>query len=290
MNKKRSGYLFILPAMGILIAITVYPFLYNLRLSFFQWQLTKTDTIGPFVGLDNYAKVIDDPFFHNSLRVTAVFLLGSVGLETFSALLIALLLSRERKFNRIIKRILIFPFVIAPALIGYSWRFFLNPEFGVVDYLLKFFLPINKRLVWLADRYWAMGTLILVDMWQWTPFITLIFMAGLSSIPQDLIEVAETDGANKLQILRFVTLPLLLPTLAVALIIKTIFSLKEFDKVFLLTKGGPGRATELVGYYIYRTGLWLLNMGEAAAISFLLAIIVTILVTLYLKILPWGST
>lgn len=285
MSKKKTGYYLIMPALLMVMVVSVYPVMYSLRLSFYEGNLLRKGTIEPFVGLSNYVRVAGDSFFQNSLRVTGIFVSCSVGLATLLGLLIALILNKEKKFHRITKRILILPFVISPALVGFSWRFFLNPEFGIVDYLLKFFLPVDERLVWLGNKHWALASLILVDCWVWTPFITLIFSAGLASIPQELYDAVRVDGASKFQVFRFVTLPLLFPTVAVALIIKTIYAVKEFDTVFLMTRGGPGRATEVIGYYVYKAGFIFFHMGDAAAITYLVVIIMTILAALYLKML-----
>jgi multiple sugar transport system permease protein len=285
MSRKKWGYIYILPTLVLLTAVAIYPFLYNLRLSFYKWDLLKTQVPKTFVGIYNYEAVTADPYFHNSLKVTGLFVFGSVCTEVLFGLLLALLLYKETRFHRVIRKILIFPFVIAPALVGYAWRFFLNPEFGIIDYIVKLFLPIESGLFWAADRQWALVTLIAVDAWQWTPFVSLIFMAGLSSIPQETIDASKVDGATSLQIFRYITFPLLIPTLSIALIIKTIYSLKEFDKMLLLTKGGPGRVTEVIAYYIFKVGLVSFDMGKAAAVSFLLAIIMTVIITVYLKVL-----
>lgn len=282
---RMTGYGFVLPALVALSLVAVYPILYNLGLSFANWNLLRTDAPTGFAGLRNYTRVISDRHFQNSLYVTAQFVVGSVGLSVLFGLALALLLNRETPFHTFMRRILIIPFVLSPALIGYSWRFFLHPEFGIVYYLLSGIIPMEEGIYWVADARYAMMTLIMVDVWQWTPFVTLTFMAGLASIPKEMTEAAMVDGATKIQSFFFVTLPFLIPTLMITLIFRTIYSLKEFDKMLLLTKGGPGRATELVSFYIYKQALVVFNMGKSAAAAFILALIMAALLAILAKIL-----
>ncbi|MDE0306845.1 MAG: sugar ABC transporter permease [Albidovulum sp.] len=282
---RLKGYGFVFPAVVALSLIAVYPILYNVGLSFSKWNLLRTDSPTGFAGFQNYSRVITDRHFQNSLRVTLEFVVGSVGLSVILGLSLALLLNRETAFHSFMRKILIIPFVLSPALIGYSWRFFLHPEFGIVYFLISGVVPVEEGVFWIADARSAMLALILVDVWQWTPFVTLTFMAGLASIPKELSEAAMVDGATKIQNFLFVTFPLLVPTLLITLIFRTIYSLKEFDKMLLLTKGGPGRATELVSFYIYKQALVVFNMGKSAAAAFLLAIIMAALLALLVKVL-----
>lgn len=289
MKKGKIGYLLILPALIVLVAITMYPMVYTIRLSFYEWNLHRSPVPTTFVGLENYERMIHDANFQNSLKVTALFVGASVALEVLIGLLVALLLSRETKIHRFVRKILILPFLLSPALVGISWRFFLNPDFGVVDYLLRLIFRVDKSFIWLADKTWAMIFVLFADMWQWTPFIILIFSAGLASIPREIYDAAQIDGAGGWQLFRSITLPFIIPTLVVALIIKTIYSVKVFDPVVMMTRGGPGAATDLLSYHVYKVAFMFFHMGDAAAISFFLAIILTILVTLYIRFLPKGS-
>ena len=288
MSKRKTGYFLVIPAVAVLAVLSMYPFVYSLRLSFFRWNLARMPTIGPFVGLSNYARMIQSEYFQSSLGVTALFVLSTVCLELVIGLFVAMHLSKDKRLHRIVKKILILPFVISPALIGFSWRFFLNPDFGVIDHLVRSILPISKNLIWFGDATWALPTLIAVDIWQWTPLVVLIFSAGLASLPGELYDAARIDGSNRFQLFRFLTMPLLVPTVLIALIIKTLHSVKELDKVLLLTRGGPGRATELISYHLYKIGFMFFRMGDAAALSYLLVVIMIILVTLYIKMLGRG--
>ena len=290
LKKGKVGYLLILPALIVLVAITMYPMVYTIRLSFYEWNLHRSPAPTTFVGLENYERIFHDANFQNSLKVTGLFVGASVALEVLIGLLVALLLSRETKLHRAVRKILILPFVLSPALVGISWRFFLNPDFGIIDHLLRAMFPIDKTFIWLASKTWAMIFVLFADMWQWTPFVILIFSAGLASIPREVYDAAQVDGAGKWQLFRFITLPFIIPTLVVALIIKTIYSVKVFDPIVTMTRGGPGAATDLLSYHVYKVAFMFFHMGDAAAISFFLAMILTILVTFYVRLLPKGST
>jgi len=285
MWKAKQGYFLILPALLVLIPISIYPLVSTFRLSFHEWNLFKSKSMGLFVGFANYKRALIDPFFQTSALTTCIFVSLSVGIEVCLGLGISLLLNKDKIFHKFVKRILIIPFILCPALIGYSWRFFFNPEFGIMDYLFKSTALVGREVVWLGDKRWAMAVLLFTDIWQWTPFMILILSAGLSSVPRELCDAAGIDGASKIQLLRFIIIPLLIPTLGVALIIKTIYSVKMFDKVFVLTQGGPGRATEVLALYTYREGFIFFHMGYAAALAYLLVIILIVLVTLYSRIL-----
>lgn len=288
-EKEKSGYFLILPVLVVIVFITMYALVNTIRLSFYEWELYLGPKPQAFIGLENYKRMLFDSGFRNSLRVTGLFVGASVGLEILLGLLIALLLNRERKVHRFVRKILILPFVVSPALMGISWRFFLNPDFGIFDYLLKLIFHVDKRFIWLADVTWAWIAVLCADIWQYTPFVILIMSAGLASIPQEVYDAAHVDGANGWELFRFVTLPFLVPSLVVALIIKSIYSVKVFDTVVLLTGGGPGAATDLLSFHVYKVGFNFYHMGDAAARSIFLAMILSILVLLYIKFLPKGS-
>ena len=288
MWKGKNAYFLILPAMLIIIAVSIYPLIYTLRISFYEWSFFRSKVAGPFVGLANYYRTLLDPRFQNSVRLTAIFAFFSVLVEVCLGLGIALLLSKNRSYHRFVRKILIIPFIICPALIAYSWRFYFNVEFGIMDYLIKLTGLVNPRTVVLGDKRWAMAAVLMTDTWQWTPFMVLILSAGLSSVPEELYDAAVVDGASKLQAFRFITYPLLIPTLGVALIIKTVYSVKMFDKVFMMTQGGPGEATEVLSYHIYLEGFRFFHIGYAAAQAYLLVIVLVVLVSLYVQIINRG--
>ena len=197
MTDRGFKYLFIAPAFLLVSATVLYPLLYAIWTSFHEWRLSKSRTPTDFVWFDNYARAFfDDPAFLQSVSVTFIFIVGSVVSAITVALLIALLLSRQGKIYTITRTIIVLPFAMSPALQGTSFRFFLNQEFGIFDRLIGFVFPFAAEIDWLGDRVWAMIWLILTDTWHWAPFLSLMLIGGLLSIPRDTIEAASVDGAS----------------------------------------------------------------------------------------------
>jgi len=285
MQDRYLKFILIMPCLVILVAVTIYPTIFTLLLSFREWSLIKSPQPGAFVGIHNYARAFGDPRFLNSIKVTGIFTLASVLSSLALGLGIALLLSKETKFKRVLRTVLILPFAISPVLVGVSWRFMFNPKFGLFDYLFDVIAPPLRDVVWLGNPVLAMAALVIADIWQWTPFIALILLGGLTSIPIEAIDAAKVDGASDSQILVHVILPLLKPVIVVALLLKTMFSLKMFDQVFMLTEGGPGETTETLTFYVFRTGFTFFDMGYASALSYLLVIALIFIATVYTRFL-----
>ena len=180
--------------------------------------------------------------------------------------------------------LLILPFVMSPALIGISFRFFLNPEFGVLQHVLGLLIPALQGKVWLADRALAMAAVVAADVWHWAPYMTLVVLGGLAAIPQETQEAAQVDGASSWAVLRDITLPQLLPVLGVVVVLKTVFALKAFDTLFTLSNGGPGTATQTLAYFVYHTAFNYYDMGYAAAAAYLLTALLLVLSGFYLRL------
>ena len=286
MRDKHLKYLLILPAFLLVTATVIYPLGFAGVTSFMDWRLSRSQRPTDFVGLENYLRAfLDDDSFLNSLWVTGVFVAGSAIGAVVVGLLIALLLSRQGRWYTAVRTFLVLPFAMSPALQGSSFRFFLNPEFGIFDKTINFLLPFTESIDWLGESEWALTWLILTDMWHWSPFLSLMLIGGLLSIPKETHESARVDGASSWTIFWTVTLPLLMPVMAVALILKTIFSFKMFDYVFLLTGGGPGESTTTMTYYAFRMGFATYDMGYASAIAFSLAIILVGISFIYFRLL-----
>lgn len=286
MTDRSFKYLFIAPAFLLVSATVLYPLLYAIWTSFREWRLSKSRAPTDFVWFDNYKRAFfDDPAFLQSVGVTFIFIIGSVISAIIVALLIALLLSRQGKIYTITRTIIVLPFAMSPALQGTSFRFFLNQEFGIFDRLIGFVFPFAAEIDWLGDSTWAMIWLILTDTWHWAPFLSLMLIGGLLSIPRDTIEAASVDGASAWTRFWTVILPQLLPVLAIACVLKTIFSFKMFEYVYLLTGGGPGSSTATLTYYAYRQGFHAYDMGYASAIAFVLAILLVGVSVIYFRLL-----
>lgn len=273
------------PALLFVAAMALFPLGSALMLSFRQWKLTRSTEPGPWVGLENYTLLLtDDPDFLESMGATFVFVTGDVVATLAVALGAALLLRRVGRVNSLARVLLILPFVMSPALIGISFRFFLNPEFGIAQHVIGLLVPALQGKVWLADRTLAMVAVIASDVWHWAPYMTLVILGGLASIPAETEEAARVDGASEWAVFRDVTLPQLLPVLGIVLVLKTVFALKAFDTIFTLSSGGPGTSTQTLAYFVYHTAFNYYDMGYAAAAAWVLTALLLALSGFYLRL------
>lgn len=285
MRDRHLKYLLVVPAVLVVVVTGIWPLVYSLLLSFRTWKLSRAHEPGPFIGFENYSwALFDDPDFLNAVEVTAIFTFWSVLLSVSLALGIALLLWRGGPLRLFVRTLLILPFAMSPALVGVSWRFMFNPDFGLFQAFFATILPPLADVQWLADPTLAMAVLVMASVWGWTPFLTLVFIGGLASIPQDTVEAAQVDGASGFQTFRDIILPQLVPVIAVALVLKTIFALKTFDQVFMLTNGGPGNATQTLAHYVYFNGFKYYDMGYASAVAWLMVIPMVLLTFAYTRL------
>lgn len=273
------------PALLVVTATLLYPLVQSFWYSLHEWNLGRTSTIGPFVGIDNYRLILtDDPEFWHSVWVTLVFTVPSVVLTLGIALALALLLAGGRQLEINVRTLMVIPFAMSPALIGISWRFLLNPEYGATDAVLKGLFPPLEGVAMLAEPTFAMAALIAVDIWHWAPYFMLTFVGALASLPQDTIDAAQVDGAGPFRAFFEVLLPQLWPVLGIAILLKTIFSLKLLDQVVTMTGGGPGTATVTLPYIIYETAFRFFDLGYAAAVAYLLAAVMLVLALVYSRL------
>jgi multiple sugar transport system permease protein len=278
LTDRRPAFFFLLPAMLVLILLNIFPFIYSFLLSFHQWNLADRLATWKFVGLQNYATILfKDPFFWSAVRVTIVFIILSVAIELLLGLVIALLVAQETRGIDFVRTIIVIPMMITPVVVGLIWRFMYNTDLGMMNYLLGL-LGIQGP-VWLGDINYAMWAIIIADVWEWTPFMFLILLAALQSLPTEPIESALVDGASRLQMLRFIILPMIKPAIVIALLLRVIDSFKTFDLVYVLTMGGPGVSTQLLSLYTYKWGFKFFEMGYAAALSYVMLIAIDSVVT-----------
>lgn len=277
--KRFDKIMLVLPAALFLILFSIYPLLFSFRLIFFKWFLNKPNPPS-FVWLSNIQNVLLDARFWNSLKVTITILLIAVAIEALAGLFLSLLFRDKVYGKRIIIPLLMVPIMISPMVIGIIWRFILNPEIGIANYILK--LIGLQPLVWLGDIKYALPSIIFIDIWQWTPFMFIIFLSGMQGISSSLYEAAEVDGASELGLIRYITIPMLKPIMYIAILIRSIDSFKMFDLVYILTRGGPVNSTETTSLYIYKTGFNFFNMGKASTMSYVLLIIMTILIQFFI--------
>jgi multiple sugar transport system permease protein len=272
LNKRFDKTMLVLPAALFLILFSIYPLIFSFRLVFFKWFLNKPNPPS-FIGLSNIQNVLLDSRFWNSLKVTLIILLIAVTIETLAGLFLSLLFRDKVYGKRIIISLLMIPIMISPMVIGIIWRFILNPEIGIANYILK--MVGLQPLIWLGDIKYALSTIILIDIWQWTPFLFIIFLSGMQGISPNLYEAAEVDGASEWGLIRYITIPMLKPIMYIGILIRSIDSFKMFDLVYILTRGGPVNSTETASLYIYKTGFNFFNMGKASTMSYILLIIMT---------------
>lgn len=277
-------YVLLFPVIVFLAVFSAYPLVYSITVSLHDYDLTNP--LGKhFIGLGNYKELLFSPFsrFWESLHVAVLYTSTAVLIEFVLGLSLALLLSKELRGGSGLKTVLLLPLGVSPLLGGLIWRFMYNLEFGIITYFLKF-LSIPE-INWLGMPTSALLAVIVVDIWRWTPFMFLLFITGLVGLPREPYESAEVDGASPSQIFKYITLPLLKPVILVALLLRTIEAFVTFDPIYVLTHGGPASATEVLSMYTYLVGFKFFNTGEAAAISWLMVIIVVFVCMIYIKLL-----
>ncbi len=285
MRDRTLKYLLVLPAVVVVFATAVWPLIQSFIFSLYQGRLTRPGFPQGYIGSENYYwAIFEEPAFWNSVVVTAVYTIVTVALTVLLALGLALLLVPGGRFRGGVQTLLILPFAMSPALIGVSFRFMFNPEFGLFDAFFGLLIPPLADINWLSEPTLAFAVCVMADVWGWIPFLTLVLIGGLAAVPRDTIEAAEVDGACAWQVFRDVTLPQLTPVLAVVIILKSIFSLKTFDQVYMLTNGGPGAATQTLSHYIYFNGLKYGQIGYSASVAWLMVIPMIFLTYAYARL------
>jgi multiple sugar transport system permease protein len=276
-SDRALAYLLIAPTLAVLIALSIYPLFYSIKVSM--------QSAGGHWTLQNFARLAGDGFFLTALAHTFVYAAAALTIEFLLGLALALLLNSQMRGRGLFRAVLLVPMMLPAVVVGVVWRLMLNPNFGAINGTLKRIGLNTDALTWTASPKLAMASVIIADVWQWTPFMFLILLAGLQAIPQEPYEAASIDGSSAWQTFRHITLPLLKPAILVALLLRTMDLLRVFDQIFILTEGGPGFATETVSLYIYRTAFRFSNFGYAAAMSFVLLIITNVISAGYIRLL-----
>jgi multiple sugar transport system permease protein len=275
---RQFGWLLTAPGLGALFVVILFPLLFTLYTSVFDYTLIQP-THDEFVGLGHYQGALDNAEFGQALWVTLRFVAAVVILEFLLGFAVALMLNTVERGKDAYYLILLFPLLMNPVVVGLIWRMLLHPVLGIVNYLLSV-MGIGA-VDWLGDPQNAFWTIVLVDIWHQVSFMVILLLAGLSALPKEPYEAARMEGASTLQTFVHVTLPLMRPVIAVTLLIRLIFAIRTYDLIYIMTRGGPGQATDLVSYFIYRQAFVGLNIGQAAALSVILLMIVLAL-TAYL--------
>jgi multiple sugar transport system permease protein len=281
MNNRWTPWLFMAPALSLILAVTIYPMIYSMIISFQDVRLARINQ-ADFVGFANYARLLVDSAFHHSLLLSILYVVGSVIGSLLLGLALALLFDRELYGMVLWRSLLIVPMVVTPVSIGLTWRMMYSDQTGVINFVLgKLGLP---RPLWIESPDSALFSVMLVDIWEWTPFMFLILLAGLRSLPLSPFESARVDGASAWQRFFYLTLPMLSPVIAVAVLLRAIDALRIFDQVFIMTRGGPAQATDLFSLFLYRTGFKHAYISYAAALSWVLLILTTVLLVFFVRV------
>jgi len=275
---RNEVYVFLLPAIMVLLLITIFPLLYSLNISLRSVTLLKLHQ-QPFIGLANYLEIFRDPRFYNALQKTLIFCVA-LPLEFFIGLALALLCDRIPGQGAY-KMFFLIPMIIAPIVVSLMWRFMFNPNQGIINYFLQA-LGFNP-IPWLSLANTAMLSVIIVEVWQWTPFFFLVLYTGLKNVPIEPIEAAMVDGASRYQMFRFVKFPFLKILILVIILIRLMDILKNFDLFFGLTQGGPGNSTEVLNFYTYIVGFKFFKLGYSSSLSYILLVIIIILSNILIK-------
>jgi multiple sugar transport system permease protein len=271
---------YLIPPVAILVVISALPLIYTFYLSFHSWVLYRQKT-PQFVGLKNWIDMLASERFWHSLQVELIFVAGSVLLQFILGLAIALYLNREMRARDLIRSLFLFPMVLPPIVAAFLWRFMLQADIGVINYYLRF---VNLDRAWLSSSDTALATLIVVDVWQYTPFVILLLLAGLQQLPQEIFEAAEVDGASSLQRFRFITIPLLMPTILIVLLLRIIEALKVFPTIYVLTGGGPGDATEALNFLAFHLAFDQSRMGYGATLSTVVLLLSIIIALVFIRL------
>ncbi|TET08716.1 sugar ABC transporter permease [Candidatus Aerophobetes bacterium] len=280
-SKKAISFLFVLPTMGVLFFTTIFPFAYTFGLSFFRWTYQLAGR--PFVGVQNYMQVFFDERYLSALRTTLIILSSALSLEFILGFVLALIFVEEFKAKNVILTILVLPIMMLPIVVGFTWKLLFNNQYGPINQILRYFLGEKTHILWVAKTKTAFLSIIIADVWEWTPFVFLVLLAGLTSLPSEVYESAAIDGASAWAQFKYITLPSMRPIIAIVLLFRGLECFRIFDIVVALTRGAPGTTTETISLYLYRIGFQHFRLGYGAAANIILLIIVVVILGLLVK-------
>jgi multiple sugar transport system permease protein len=280
-SKQKFGLLLIAPSFIIIMGLMIYPLIYSLGISVLNLHILAPWLGTTFVGLKNYISVVTDPNMHSALMHTLLMAAIGIGIGIPISLLFAIILNRKFPLRGLVRGILIIPWVIPGSVQGLLWSRIFDSHYGALNGILVQLGIIQEPITWLLDPTRALFLIAFASLWGAVPMMTLLYLAGLQSIPGDLSDACRVDGANWWGYLRYITIPLLLPITLINLVLRTIDAFTMFDLVYVLTGGGPAGATQVTGYYLYEAAFTKMNYGYASALAWLIAITVTLLAVFY---------
>jgi multiple sugar transport system permease protein len=278
-RRRRNYYLFIAPALLVVGAVIVFPWLFTLWMSAFDW---KIGSAAHFVGFGNYATLATNQRFLESILHTFYFTALAVAAPLVLGTAAAMIFHREFPFRGVLRGVFIMPMMATPVAVALVWTMMFHPQQGVLNYLLS--LAGLPPSLWVYSPTLVIPSLVLVEVWHWTPLVMLIVLGGLAALPTEPYESARLDGATEWQLFRYITLPLVAPFIVVAAVIRTIDALKTFDTIYVITGGGPGTASETINLYLYLQAFAFYNIGTASAVVVVFFVIVLALALLLLHV------
>lgn len=283
LKEGTFAYILLLPTLLVVLGVIIYPLLKTFETSLYSIQLTKPWLGRPFVGLGNYIEMLREPYLWQALGRTVYFSVVSIGMELVLGTAIALLLNQEFRGRWLLRSIVLLPWALPTVVNAAMWRWIYNPEYGALNALLTQLHLMENYRSWLSDPVLAMNMVIFADVWKMTPLVVLLLLAALQNIPKSLYEAARVDGAGSWRSFWRVTLPLLQPTFLVIIVMRTMETLKVFDIVYVLTRGGPANGTQVIAYYAYTEAFSQLRFGSGAAVAYFIAFVTAIFALVYIR-------
>lgn len=277
---RYYGPLLVAPALALLFVMNIFPLMWSFGLSFFNYRANRATTAMKFVGLDNYARVLSDPDVWHRLQTTALVVILTVSVQMIVGFLLALLFEREFPCRRILLMLVLTPMMLSFVAVGAFFRYYYEPTFGLLSQAVRPFT--GETFTLLGSPAGAMTAIVFADAWMWSPFVMLLVLAGLVSVPRYLYEAAEIDRASWWRKFTTITFPYIRSLLLLALLFRTIEAFKLFDVVFLITEGGPGTSTETIAVFVYRMAFQYFRTSQSSALAYILLFVVIVLTNLYL--------
>jgi multiple sugar transport system permease protein len=278
---RQFKWLLVAPALVLILALSIYPLLFSIWVSFVNYDFTVPGHA--FVGLKNFKQVFADPAARWSVIVTLILSSASVALEFVLGLALALCMVKPFRGRGAVMSIIIVPLFICPVIVGQAWALLLQRPFGPTNYILSQIVGHDVTISWLTQTPWNFIALILADAWQWTPFMFVILLAGLTSIPQHIYEAVELDGVGWLDTFLYITLPHLTPMILLALTFRLLDAVKLFDTIFMMTGGGPGTMTYSSSFYLYTVGFQQFHISQATAGSWVFLVMTAAVIGLLVR-------
>lgn len=286
LSDRAIAWIFVTPTILLLLAINIFPLIWTIRLSFTNYRVNRPNNAVEFVGLENYQRILSDANIWNTMQVTAHFLIWTIVLQVLIGFTLAYLINKKFRGNDLWTTLIVLPMMLSPAVVGNFWTFLYEPQIGLFNYVIGFITgrdPASFSMI--AEVALAPWAIVIVDTWMWTPFVMLICLAGLRSIPASIYEAAECDRASKWRQFWTITIPMVLPFLMLAVLFRGIENFKMFDLVVQLTGGGPGSTTELTSINLKREAFEKWRTGYSSAYAVILFVTVFGLASIYVKAL-----